>query len=246
MPARHASAESRRQHAHWHVHSDRGCDRDSFTYTLLGSTAFAMSSSANNGILSTGSTAVASGTRAALSIQINDATNGLNSGPLPFEIIVGSSGADTINVNTLGIAASTSTIVYGLGGKDTLSASGMTGPTWFTGRAGIDTITGGRGPNTYLYAAAGNSTPAGFDVITNFNSALDKIDLTGIAAAALSFVSSRVSSTILARSIGWQQSGGNTFVYVNTSNAAEALSSANMEIQLNGTIPLVASSRKNA
>jgi serralysin len=112
---------------------------------------------------------------------------------------------------------------------------------WFVGGAGADTMTGGSGPNTYLYAAAGNSTPSGFDVITNFNPALDKIDLTGIGSTALSFVSSQLTTSVPARSIGWQQSGGNTFVYVNTSTATEALSAANMELKLNGTIPLVAS-----
>ena len=218
-----------------------GVTGDSFTYILSGSNAFTMSSSVNKGTLSTGSSAVAAGTKAALSIQVNDITNGTNSGPLPFEVVVGTSGADTINLSTLGIAASTPTFLYGLAGADTLNGSGMTGPTWFVGGAGADTMTGGSGADTYLYAAAGNSTPSALDIITNFNAAVDRIDLTGIGPNALSFLSNQVSSTIAARSIGWQQSGGNTFVYVNTSTASEALGSANMEIRLNGTVSLVGS-----
>ena len=175
---------------------------------------------------------------AALSVQVNDVTNGTHSGSLPFDVVVGNSGANTINLATLGIASSTPTFFYGLAGKDTLNGAGMSGPLWFVGGAGADTMTGGTGPNTYLYAAAGNSTPSAFDIITNFNTALDKIDLTGIGTMALSFLATQVTTSIPARSIGWQQSGGNTLVYVNTSTSSESLGSANMEIELNHSISL--------
>ena len=130
--------------------------------------------------------------------------------------------------------------MYGLAGKDTLNATGMTGSTWLTGGAGADTMTGGTGTNTYLYAAAGNSTPTAFDIIANFNPTLDKIDLTGIGTTALSFQTTQVSTTVAARSIGWRQSGGNTFVYVNTTASSKSLGSANMEIELNHAISLTA------
>jgi hypothetical protein len=215
---------------------------DTFTYTLSGTTSFALSSSSNQGNLSTGGSAVAGGTVAGLSVQVNDVTNGTNSGPLPFEIVVGTSSADTvaINANTLGIAPFTPTIVYGLAANDTLSGSGMSGQMWFVGGAGADTMTGGSGPNTYLYAAASDSRPAGFDVITNFNAALDKIDITGIGVTGLSFLPAQIGTTLPAHSIGWKQSGGNTFVYVNTTNSTESLGSANMEVQLNANVSLTA------
>ena len=127
----------------------------SFTYTLAGSSAFSLTSSGNQGTLSTGASAVAANTVAALTVQLNDVTTGTHSSPLPFDIVVGGSGANTINLATLGIASSTPTMVYGLAGKDTLNATGMTGSTWLTGGAGADTMTGGTGTNTYLYAAAG-------------------------------------------------------------------------------------------
>src|SRR6185437_1042907 len=202
-----------------------GVSGDSFTYTLSGSTSFSLSSSANQGMLATGASAIAPNTADALSVQVNDLTNGTHSGPLPFEIIVGGSGANAINLNTLGIDASTPTLVYGLGGEDTLNGSGMSGSLWFVGGGAADTMTGGAGPNAYLYAAAGNSSPTALDIITNFNTALDTIDLSGIGTAALSFLASQVSTSIAARSIGWQQSGGNTSVYVNTSTTSESLAS---------------------
>ena len=191
--------------------------------------------------MSTGNSGVAANTVAALSVGVNDTTNGAKSAALPFDVVVEGSGANTVSLSTLGIAASTPTMMFGMAGKDTLSASGMTGPVWLVGGAGVDTMTGGSGPNDYLYAAASNSTPSGIDVITNFNAAQDKIDLVAIGSASLSFISTQLSSTVAARSIGWKQSGGNTFVYVNTSAASESLSAANMEIQLNGKISLIAS-----
>ncbi len=217
-----------------------GTAGDSFTYTLSGTTAFTLNSGSNQGNLSTGASAVAGNTVAGLSVQVNDTTNGTSSGPLPIDIVVGSSSANTINLSTLGIAPSTPTLVYGLAGNDTINASGMGGQMWFIGGAAADTITGGTGANTYLYAAASNSTPSAFDVITNFNPALDKIDLTGIGTAALSFLAAQVSTNIPARSIGWEQSGGNTFVYVNTSTLPKSLGAASMEIELNHTVSLAA------
>ena len=35
---------------------------------------------------------------------------------------------------------------------------------------------------------------------------------------------------------GWQTSGGNTFVYVNTTGAAVSVGAANMEIELEGSV----------
>ena len=49
------------------------------------------------------------------------------------------------------------------------------------------------------------------------------------------------ATTIAAHSVGFVQSGGNTFVYVNTSNAAETLStSTDMKIELQGNVNLTA------
>ncbi len=76
------------------------------------------------------------------------------------------------------------------------------------------------------------------DIITNFNVAIDMIDLTAIGTKLANPVT--VSSTLAAASIGVQQTGGNTFVYVNTSAQTEALSAANMTMELQGNIALTA------
>jgi hypothetical protein len=225
---------------------------DTFTYTiggLVGTTFFSMSSNSNHGLLSTrlaGVPGSSTGTLYALTVQINDTSNGTNSGAKPFDVVVGDNNGDTINLATgshnLGISAETPTFVYGRSGADTISASGMTGPVWIAGGAGADTLTGGSGPNTYLYGAAAESTPAMFDTITNFHVALDRIDLSGIGLKALHFQASQFTGSALSPdTIAWQVSGANTFVYVNTSSAGEPPGHADMEIVLNGKLTLTES-----
>ena len=138
---------------------------DSYTFTIGGAGLSKFSPTAgtnlenfftaNNG--AGGLTGSSGGTVYALTVQVDDTTNSTNSGPLPFDVVVGSSGNNTINLETgagnLGIAPTTPTIVYGLGGNDTIVATGMTAPVWFVGGAGSDTMTGGSGVNAYLFAA---------------------------------------------------------------------------------------------
>ena len=220
---------------------------DSFTLTFGGPGATAFSS--NLGVLSTGSAAISgssTGALYALTVQINDTTNGTNSGPLPFDLVVGTGSGDTINLTqgaqNLGLIATTPTFIYGLAGNDTVNAAGMTGPVWITAGAGQDTLTGGSGVDTYLFGATAESTPTLPDIITNFNVSLDKIDLTGIGLTSLTFRSSKLTgNTVASNSIAWQQSGGNTFVYVNNTGSNETTSTANMKIQLNGSLTLTAS-----
>jgi hypothetical protein len=91
------------------------------------------------------------------------------------------------------------------------------------GRRGADRMTGGSGVNTYEYGATGVSTPSAPDVITNFHGAMDVIDLRGIDAKLSYAGALSTTDALAARSFGWQVSGGNTFVYVNTSLAGEAV-----------------------
>ena len=77
-----------------------GVAGDTFTYTLLGSTVLALSSSGSKGTLSTGSSGAPANTVSALSIEVNDLSNGATTSPMPFDIVTGGSGADTINANT--------------------------------------------------------------------------------------------------------------------------------------------------
>jgi hypothetical protein len=179
------------------------------------------------------------GTLYALTLSATDAATGASSPPAPLDVIVGSSAADTVHVAALvGAATSaTPTFVYGLAGADRIDATGMTGNLWLVGGAGADTMSGGTGVNHYLYGATSESTPASIDVITNFHAATDLLDLTGIGTV-LSYAGNIAAAKLAAHSIGWQVSGGNTFVYANTSSVSEAQGAANMKIELQGSVAL--------
>jgi hypothetical protein len=219
-----------------------GGSGDSFTYTLGGanSASFALSTSNNVGTLSAGPSAVAGapgGAVYALTLTATDTTYNESSPADPLDVVVGSSGSDTINVETLVGSATTPTFIYGLGGSDTLNGAGMTSKLWIDGGAGGQIMTGGAGVNDYLYAAAGDSAPSSMDDITNFHTAADLIDLTGLRST-LKYVGQISGSRLGAHSVGWQASGGNTFVYANTSSARETLGATNMQIELQGTMSL--------
>jgi hypothetical protein len=220
-----------------------GSSTDSYSYTLGGNDAgsFALTTSNNTATLAVGATALAASTSAgqmfALTVTPTD-TNTSQSGPAsPLDVIVGSAGADTIANLTGSIAAATPTFIYALAGNDSIDGSGMSGPLWLDGGAGADTMTGGSGANHYLYAATSDSTASLMDIITNFHAAADLIDLTGLGVT-LNVAGKLKSGSIGAHSVGWQTSGGNTFVYVNTSAGSEKLASANMKIELQGSVPL--------
>jgi len=95
--------------------------------------------------------------------------------------ITGSTGADNIT----GSAAAD--LISGGSGADTIS--GGSGADSITGGAGADSLTGGAGADSFVYAAVADSaasiaanTTVSFDVITDFTSASDKINLAAINA----------------------------------------------------------------
>ena len=139
----------------------------------------------------------------------------------PINIVAGGHGGDTIDLASLpGIATRAPTFIYGLGNGASVDGTGMTGTLYFDSGAGADTMTGGSGANVYEYGSAAGSSSSAMDIITNFNVAVDLIDLTGLGtsfstAAALA----GTDTSIGAGSIGWQTSGGDTFVYANTSRS---------------------------
>ena len=117
----------------------------------------------------------------------------------------------------------------------------MTGNLWISGGQGADTMTGGSGVNDYLYSATSDSTSKSMDFITNFHAAVDLLDFTGLGSKFGPVVALAASATTLTgNSIGWQTSGGKTFVYVNTGGNNQALTSSNMMIELQGVVPLSA------
>ena len=145
------------------------------------------------------------------------------------EAVLGSTGADAL------VATSGNAIVLGNGGNDT-----------FTSGGGSDTmIAGTSGRDTFIFKAIANSTPANPDIIVNFNHVNDTIEFTGISGINTSHGSAPFqgqlggAGTLNAHSIGYMEVGGNTEVFVNTTNHPETVTAsdahaANMEIILSG------------
>lgn len=226
-----------------------GTSGDQYTYTLggTGAASFTLSNANNTATFSAGPSGVAgaaNGSAYELTMTANDATTGTSSPAMPLAVIVGSSGNDTVSVASLvgNLGPTTPTLIYGLGGTDKIDGTGMTSNLWFASGSGSDTMTGGSGINNYMYSSTNDSTSSAMDVITNFASAKDVIDLTGLGTS-LNYSGTikskgRWGNTLSGHSIGSQISGGNTYVYVNTSGSSESLTGANMKIGLLGSVSL--------
>ncbi|MDE2582153.1 MAG: M10 family metallopeptidase C-terminal domain-containing protein, partial [Rhodospirillales bacterium] len=204
--------------------------------------SFTLTGTNNTATLAAGPSGVAgtvNGQAYALTLTANDTTVGTSSPAAPLDVVVGTGGSDTISVATLlgASAAATPTFVYGMGGADTIDGSGMTGTLLLAGGGGADTMTGGSGTNHYLYGANSDSTATAMDVITNFHAAVDVIDLTGLGTT-LKYAGDLRKGQIGAHAVGWQTSGSETYVYVNTSSGTESVSAANMKIDLHGSMKL--------
>jgi hypothetical protein len=177
-----------------------------------------------------------------LALAANDVTDGKSSPVSSIGVVVGSGNSDTISLASLSGSLGTGMpeFVYGLGGADTINGSGMTSSLWIIGGAGADTMTGGSGPNDYMYGATSDSTATAMDLITNFHTATDVIDLRGLGES-LRAAGRILGSTLAADSVGWQTSGGNTYVYVNTAGTSERLTAPSMKIELAGSLQLTSS-----
>ncbi len=220
---------------------DYAWDNYSFALGGSGAASFKLSSNNDKATLTTGASGVAGAAGGAvyqLTITIADATLGTNSTTLPLDAVVGGNGNNTINLATLlGPALGTPVFVYGGSGNDTITATGLTGAVTFDGGAGADTFTGGSGVNSYVYGAAGDSTPSAMDVITNFNTAQDTINLAGLGVK-LTDIGLISGGSMAADQVGWVSSGGNVYVDVNSSSGPESLSALSMRIELQGSVAL--------
>lgn len=223
---------------------------DTFNYTLGGTgsgTAFTLGTSAGIATLSSGSSGAvgaAGGQLYALNVTATDSTTGLSAPAAPVDVVVGlGKGANTINLASIpGLLPAAPTFVCDLGGADTINGAGMTGKLWISSGQGADVMTGGSGVNDYLYGSANDSTATAMDIITNFHAATDMLDFTGLGGKPLTVGALASTATSVAgNAIGWQTSGGNTFVYVNTGGNSAALASAAMKIELAGVVPLSSS-----
>jgi hypothetical protein len=144
-------------------------------------------------------------------------------------VIVGGSAAATLT------ASAGDDIVNANGANDTIVA----GPN--------DQMTAGGGQATFGFQTAAASTPSAPATITDFQHGVDKIDFTGIAGIAASNgvplfqgnITGTGNLTLNPHSIAYVEVGGNTDVLVNSTGAAETVTTSNlhaaqMEIVLQG------------
>ncbi len=219
---------------------------DSYSFALGGADAsrFALTSKSGGTSLSVGAAPLAGtagGQLYAITVSTTDSTTAAHAPLSPLAIIVGNTGPDTVNVAALtsGLGAAAPAFVFALAGADHINGAGVTGHLWLDGGAGADVMTGGAGGTTYVYAAPSDSTATAMDVITNFHTSTDLLDFTGLGQH-LTVAGPLLYGYIAGASIGWQVSGGNTFVYINTSGAAASLGGASMKIELEGNVGLSA------
>jgi hypothetical protein len=151
-----------------------GIDEVRFTSVTAGQTLtlFASDTGLETAVIGTGSAlaAVTTGTTA-LSIDASAAPNGLT--------ITGNAGANRLTGTAYG------DILNGNAGNDTIS--GLAGADFITGGAGLDVLSGGADGDSFSYTTltngvvAGTSTARTFELITDFQVGLDRIDAPGTA-----------------------------------------------------------------
>ncbi|AGW93168.1 hypothetical protein N234_24360 [Ralstonia pickettii DTP0602] len=117
-------------------------------------------------------------------------------------------------------------IVAGGNGKDTIYGEG--GDDNIGGGAGGDTLSGGSGGDVFVYNAVSDSAASGMDVITDFQRGADRLDLRPVLGNSGFEWGGRQPT---AHGAWFQQSGGNTYVYVDVDGNP---ATAEMVIRLNG------------
>jgi Ca2+-binding RTX toxin-like protein len=140
-----------------------------------------------------------------VSLAINSAQNTGGAGTddlLSFENLTGSAFGDVLT------GSSGANVLSGLAGNDTLN-----------GGDGADTLTGGAGLDKFLFTATADSSPSAPDLITDFAHGVDIIDFSAIDANTSSnaggdqaFSFGGQNSNVVANSVTWNESSGNTIV----------------------------------
>ncbi|WP_143099604.1 cadherin domain-containing protein, partial [Bradyrhizobium sp. cf659] len=224
---------------------------DTFHFALTGSDAAKFSIDPNTGELFVGGSNLTAQTAANgddvpyhLTVTATDQAN--NTTQTSVDVWVGVATKDTM------IGGSGVDIMFGMNGNDALTGNGgsdalLGGPNADTiyGGGGADQLIGGDGKDNFLYkfAAESSNTTIGHDAIYNFTaggSSQDTIDFTQLGAVGSDITTyqaplSGAGVNLNAHSVAWIESGGNTIVYANTSNAAEDQGHADMMIVLAGT-----------
>jgi Ca2+-binding RTX toxin-like protein len=105
------------------------------------------------------------------------------------------------------------------GTKGTDYIDGVTGNDTIRGGSGADVKWGGPGLDRFIFTAATDSSPSAPDIISDFLNGTDRIDLSAIdantspkAKGDQAFAFADQNANVVANSVSWFESGGNTIV----------------------------------
>jgi Peptidase M10 serralysin C terminal len=161
----------------------------------------------------------------------DDTLNGTGQG----DKIYGGSGNDTIKGND------GDDTIYGGSGSDTINANN--GNDTIIGGFGSDLLTGSNGDDRFVYLSVADSSAGQFDVISDFRSGSDRIDLA--ALGALAFLALNFASTsVPPHTIAWiyDSAANETIVYVNPTDQTLSFGDSGLlEIHLQGIVSVEAS-----
>ncbi len=182
------------------------------------------------GVISTPTDVVNTGLTANTYTNVDLVNHYLELGPQSQTTVltpIGSEGPD------LYVGGAGNDILNGAGGDDYIEGGG--GNDTLTGGGSSDNLVGGLGSDTFDFNATSESTLSLADVITDFVSGIDKIDLSTIDADTglggdQAFLFAGNNANTVANSVTWSESLGNTILHIdNTGNAT-----ADMQIILTG------------
>ena len=131
--------------------------------------------------------------------------------------------------------------IYGGSGNDTIN--GNNDNDTIIGGFGADNLTGSHGNDRFVYLSVADSNASLFDIITDFASGSDKIDLTALGALAFLALTS-ASTSVPPHTIAWiyDSATNQTIVYVNpTDHTLSIGSSSLLEIHLQGIVTVESS-----
>jgi VCBS repeat-containing protein len=151
------------------------------------------------------------------------------------DLIYAGSGNDTIKGND------GDDTIYGGSGGDTIN--GNNGCDTIVGGYGADNLTGSNGNDRFVYLSVADSNAARFDVISDFRSGSDRIDLTALGALAFLALTS-TSTSVPAHTIAWfyDSTTNETVVYVNPTDQTLSIGDSGLlEIHLEGIATIQAS-----
>jgi len=144
------------------------------------------------------------------------------------DLIYAGSGNDTVKGND------GDDTIYGGSGSDTIN--GNNGCDTIIGGYGADKLTGGNGDDCFVFLSTADSNSARYDVVSDFRSGSDRIDLS--ALGALSFLTLTSTSTFVPpHTVAWRydSAANETIAYVNPTDEPLTIGDSGLvEIHLQG------------